>query len=320
MGVPSLTFNNGKKMPIIGLGTWNFWQGESGQVGNAVKTAIEAGYRHIDCAHVYKNEEEIGQAIRDKIKDGTVKREDLFVTSKLWQTSHSRTAVVTALKTTLKHLGLDYLDLYLIHWPFGYKEGGDMFPRDENNKIILSNVDYCDTWLGMQDAVSHGLARSIGVSNFNTKQIDRILSMCSIVPATNQVECHAFFNQKSLIDYCTSKKITVTAYAPLGSPNRLYEKITAPLLFQLEEWVWSHFKDNAKSFKMSPRTILVKHKYFWNYGQIPRSRAAGKLPNNIKVFDFELTTEEVKAMDALDCNGRVYLEGDGIGHPHHSFS
>lgn len=189
-----------------------------------------------------------------------------------------------------------------------------MFPRDENNKIILSNVDYCDTWLGMQDAVSHGLARSIGVSNFNTKQIDRILSMCSIVPATNQVECHAFFNQKSLIDYCTSKKITVTAYAPLGSPNRPFAKAGEPSL--LEE---PKVKDIASKYGKTAAQVLLRYQIQRKVAVIPKSLTPSRIQENFKVFDFELTTEEVKAMDALDCNGRVYLEGDGIGHPHYPF-
>jgi len=163
------------------------FQSKPGEVTQAVKDAIDIGYRHIDCAHVYGNEKEIGAAIQAKIAEGVVKREDLFITSKLWNTFHRPDLVEPALKKTLADLGLDYIDLYLIHWPFGYKEGEELFPTNPDGTTALSDVDYLDTWKAMEAALSKGLAKNIGVSNFNSEQITRLLKNATIKPVTNQV-------------------------------------------------------------------------------------------------------------------------------------
>lgn len=163
------------------------FQSKPGEVTEAVKDAIDIGYRHIDCAHVYGNEKEVGAAIKAKISENVVKREDLFITSKLWNTFHSTDLVEPALKRTLTDLGLDYVDLYLIHWPVGFKEGGSLFPTTADNKPILSDVDYIDTWKGMEGVLSKGLTKNIGVSNFNSEQISRLLKNATVKPVTNQV-------------------------------------------------------------------------------------------------------------------------------------
>ncbi|KAG0721132.1 1,5-anhydro-D-fructose reductase [Chionoecetes opilio] len=196
-------------------------QSKPGEVTQAVKDAISCGYRHIDCALVYGNECEVGAAIKAKLEDGTVKREDLFITSKCWNTFHSKELVLPTLKESLGNLGLQYLDLYLIHWPMGYKEGVGRFPSDSNGKTIYSEVDYLETWLAMEEAFRSGLVKSIGVSNFNKKQIERVLKEGTIKPVTNQIECHPYLNQKKMVDFCRAKEICVTAYSPLGSPDRL---------------------------------------------------------------------------------------------------
>lgn len=163
------------------------FQSKPGEVTQAVKDAIDIGYRHIDCAHVYGNEKEVGEAITAKIKEGVVKREDLFITSKLWNTFHSSSLVEPAIRETLKNLTLDYVDLYLIHWPMGYKEGGELFPMTPEGKPISSNVDWLDTWKGMEQVYEKGLAKNIGISNFNSEQIERLLKNCKVKPAANQV-------------------------------------------------------------------------------------------------------------------------------------
>lgn len=181
---PYLRLNDGHRMPLLGLGTWNA-QGK--ELKDAVKAAIYCGYRHIDTAANYKNEHLVGQAIRECIEEQVVKREDLFVTTKLWNNSHRRASVQQALRRSLGELQLTYVDLYLIHYPIAYQEGDTLSPLDASGQVITSDLDYVETWLGMEDAQHLGLCRSIGVSNFNARQISRILDSCSIAPAINQV-------------------------------------------------------------------------------------------------------------------------------------
>ncbi|XP_043600658.1 1,5-anhydro-D-fructose reductase-like isoform X3 [Bombus pyrosoma] len=214
--IPSLALSNGYKMPAFGLGTY---QSRAGEVEAAVKEAINLGYRHIDTAFFYQNEKEIGQAIQAKIKDGTVKREDLFVTTKLWNNFHKESSVVPTCKKSLENLGLSYVDLYLIHWPFAFKEGDDLMPRDENGALLMSDTDYLETWKGMEECVRLGLTRSIGISNFNQEQITRLLAVAKILPVNNQVEVSINVDQKPLIQFCQKHNITITGYSPLGQPG-----------------------------------------------------------------------------------------------------
>lgn len=156
----------------------------------------------------------------------------MFITSKLWNTFHRSDLVIPALKTTLANLKTTYVDLYLIHWPFAYLEEGELFPKDENDKIVFSNVDFVDTWKALEEAVDLGLVKSIGISNFNAAQTQRILDTCRIKPVTNQVECHPYLNQQKLSAYLNSVDIVVTAYSPLGSPNRPWVTKDDPVLLE----------------------------------------------------------------------------------------
>ncbi|XP_046385454.1 aldo-keto reductase family 1 member B1-like [Ischnura elegans] len=297
INVPNVKLSSGFDMPIFGLGTW---KSKPGEVTEAVKYAIDAGYRHIDCAHVYGNESEVGAGIKAKIDEGVVKREDLFVTSKLWNTFHSVDKVIPACKTTLKNLGLDYLDLYLIHWPLGYQEGGELFPKDANDKTLYSDVDYVDTWKGMEACVTEGLSKSIGVSNFNSHQIDRVLAVAKIKPAVNQIECHPYLNQAKLMEYCKSKGIAVTAYSPLGSPDRPWAKPDDPKLTEDPKLV-----ELSKKYKKSTAQILLKYQVQRGNITIPKSVNKSRIEENIKIFDFELAPEDMAYIDTFDCNGRV---------------
>ncbi|KAK4323143.1 hypothetical protein Pmani_006143 [Petrolisthes manimaculis] len=359
---PSVKLNNGKKMPIHGLGTW---KSKPGEVTQAVKDAIACGYRHLDCALVYGNEAEVGVAIKAKIEDGTVKREDLFITSKLWNTFHSKSLVVPTLKESLTNLGLDYLDLYLIHWPMGYKENAELFPKDDKGKFLFTDVDYLDTWSGMEDAVAQGLTKSIGVSNYNSEQIQRTLDNCkikpvtnqeggekfptnadgttafsdvdyieawqgledalsqglvhsigvsnfnkdqiervlssgNIVPVTNQIECHPYLNQKKLIDWCRTKNIYITAYSPLGSPDRPWAKPEDPLLLEEPKLVAI-----AEKYKRTPAQIAIRYQVQRDVIVIPKSVTKSRIESNLQVFDFKLSSEDMKTIDSFDCNGRA---------------
>lgn len=250
------------------------FQSPPGQVTQAVKDAIDVGYRHIDCALVYGNEHEVGAGVNAKISEGVVKRwvkhtaasvlsiwwliitkiiklspynfsEDLFLTSKLWNTFHRPDLVIPSLHTSLKNLGTPYLDLYLIHWPFAYKEDGELFPTDESGKIQFSSVDFLDTWKELEKAVDAGLTKSIGISNFNKAQTQRVLDSCRIKPAVNQIECHPYLTQQKLSEYLKSVGIVVTAYSPLGSPDRPWVTKDDPVLLDDPKvWKWRYWRTN----------------------------------------------------------------------------
>jgi len=310
--VPSLVMNNGLKVPQFGLGTW---KSKPGEVTQAVKDAIDAGYRHIDGAFVYQNENEVGTAIVQKLKEGVVKREDLFITSKLWNSFHSPKLVVPALKKTLELLGVDYLDLYLIHWPMGYKEGGGLFESDSNGKQLYSDVDYVDTWKQMEECVKQGLTKSIGISNFNKKQVERILAVATIKPVMNQVECHPYLNQQKLIDFCKSKDILITAYSPLGSPDRPWAKPGDPSLLDDPK-----LKTIAEKYGKSTAQVLIRYQLERGTVVIPKSVTKSRIIENMNIFDFQLNKDDIKTIDAMDCNGRFVGLAPMKDHPHFPFS
>ncbi|XP_070223059.1 dihydrodiol dehydrogenase 3 isoform X4 [Bos mutus] len=228
--------NDGHFIPVLGFGTYAPLEVAKKEALEFTPFAIEVGFHHIDCAHAYQNEEEIGQVIRSKIADGTVKREDIFCTSKLWLTSLRPELVRPALEKSLKNLQLDYVDLYIMHYPMALKPGEELFPKDENGKLIFDSVDFCRTWEALEKCKDAGLAKSIGVSNFNHKQLERILNKPGLKykPVCNQVECHPYLNQSKLLDFCKSHEIVLVAYAGLGS-QRVKEWVNLDLPVLLEE-------------------------------------------------------------------------------------
>lgn len=244
-----IAFKNGKSIPIVGLGTWKSGPGE---VTQAVKAAIDTGYRHIDAALLYENEKEVGEGIQSKISEGKISREDVFVTSKLWNTFHRPDLVEASCQQSLDDLGLQYLDLYLIHNPMAWKEDCGVFPI-ENGKILYSDVDIVDTWKAMENLVTKGMVKSIGVSNFNSVQIQKILDNCTIAPVNNQVECHPYLNQAKLIKFCKDKGITVTAYSPFGSPDRPWAAPGDPLLLEDPMLI-----DIGKNYGKSPAQVIIR--------------------------------------------------------------
>lgn len=311
MKCPTVKLNDGNEIPIFGLGTW---KSQPDAVKNAVVAAVKAGYRHIDCAFVYGNENEVGEALTELFKEGVVKRDDLFITSKLWNTFHSAHLVKPALEETLKLLKIDYLDLYLIHWPMGYAEGEGKFPEDDNKKMKMSDVDYLDTWKGMEGVKQAGLTKSIGVSNFNSKQISRILENCTIPPAMNQVECHPYMNQTKLRDFCKSKNIAMTAYSPLGSPDRPWAKPGDPSLMADPK-----IKAIADKYNKSPAQVLIRFQIDRGLVVIPKSVTKDRIIDNMKVFDFQLTPDEVKEIESFD-RGFRFCSLDWVSeHKHYPF-
>lgn len=293
----TVNLNNGYKMPILGLGTW---KSKPGQVTAAVADALRLGYRHIDAAMVYENEAEVGQGLAQAFGEGVARREDVFVTSKLWNTFHTTKTVIPALKKTLADLQLDYVDMYLIHWPMGYKEDSGLYPKTEDGKWAYTEVDYMDTWSGMEAAVRLGLARSIGVSNFNKDQIERIRSEGTILPTNIQIEIHPYLPNVGMVDYCQRNSMVCTAYSPLGSPDRPWAKPEDPVLFENET-----LKKIAAKYNKTPAQICIAFALQRGLVCIPKSVTKSRIEANMQVFDFNLLQKEIDDLIALDCGNRI---------------
>jgi len=299
--------NNGVLIPVLGFGTYQI-KGDAAYP--ATLAALKAGYRHVDTAAVYHNEEAVGKAIADS----GIPREQLFVTSKLGPKDHGYESALSQCDQSLKKLGLDYLDLYLIHWPVGYQEGGDLFPLKPDGTAAPSDVDYVDTWIAMEALVAKGLCRSIGVSNFNKKQLERVLKVAKIVPVTNQVECHAYLTQHKLSQFCASKGIVLTAYSPLGSPDRPWAKEGEPVLLDDPK-----LKEIANKYGKSTAQVLLRYQMERGHVVIPKSVTKTRIAENFKILDFKLTPEDVAAIDGFNRDWRICPMTPSFGHPHHPF-
>eukprot|EP00055_Hartaetosiga_balthica_P004395 m.11405 g.11405 ORF g.11405 m.11405 type:complete len:328 (-) comp3833_c0_seq1:107-1090(-) len=297
---------NGAKMPIIGLGTW---KSKSGEVTTAVKHALDVGYKHIDCAAIYGNEKEVGAGLKQAIDEGTVSREDVFITSKLWNTFHTPCDVRCACEKTLSDLGLEYVDLYLIHWPISLKRNAGIFPKNDDGSLQYDHVPLEDTWKAMEELVEAGLCKAIGVSNFNSKQLARISKIATIPISVNQVESHPYLTQKRLIDFCTEKDIVVTAYSPLGSPDRPWAKEGEPSLLQDPELM-----KVAEKYNKTVAQICIKYQVQRGVVVIPKSVTPARITANFDIFDFELDEEDVKVIESFNRNWRACdptIEVDG---------
>ncbi|XP_016335654.1 alcohol dehydrogenase [NADP(+)] B-like isoform X1 [Sinocyclocheilus anshuiensis] len=314
--------STGRKMPLVGLGTW---KSEPGQVKQAVIWALQSGYRHIDCAPIYGNEPEIGEAFQEMMgPEKGIRREDVFVTSKLWNTKHYPDDVEPSLLKTLKDLKLEYLDLYLIHWPCAFQRGDTSFPRKENGTMLYDNIDYKLTWTAMEKLVGKGLVRAIGLSNFNSRQIDDILSVASIKPTVLQVESHPYLAQVELFAHCRDRSLVMTAYSPLGSPDRAWKHPEEPVL--LEEPAIAAL---AKKYNKTPAQIIIRWQTQRGVVTIPKSITESRIKENIQVFDFTLEPEEMNQVIAVHRGWRyivptITVDGKSVprdaAHPHYPFN
>uniref|UniRef100_A0A8C6DHJ1 NADP-dependent oxidoreductase domain-containing protein n=1 Tax=Moschus moschiferus TaxID=68415 RepID=A0A8C6DHJ1_MOSMO len=314
----TVKLNDGHYIPVLGFGTFAPLEVTKSEALEVTKFAIEAGFRHIDCAHLYQNEEQVGQAIRSKIADGTVKREDIFYTSKLWSTSLRPELVRPALEKSLKNLQLDYVDLYIIHFPVALKPGEALLPTDENGKTIFDSVDLCRTWEALEKCKDAGLTKSIGVSNFNHKQLEKILNKPGLKykPVCNQVECHPYLNQSKLLDFCKSHDIVLVAYGALGS-QRLSKWVNQNHPVLLEDPVLC---DIAKKHKQTPALVALRYQIQRGIVVLAKSYNKNRIKENIQVFDFELTPEDMKTIDGLNRNLRYYEFLPVIDHPEYPYS
>ncbi len=261
--VPTVTLNDGRTIPQLGFGVW---QVSSEDIIPAVSTALEAGYRHIDTAAIYGNEEGVGKAIAGS----GIRRDDLFVTTKLWNTRHGD--VVDAAKESLDKLGLDHVDLYLIHWPSPTKG------------------NYVRAWEQMQEVRAQGLTRSIGVSNFTRQHLEDILGRIDTVPAVNQIEIHPTFAQREMTAFNASKGIVSQAYSPLG----LAQDLSAPAVVEI-----------AESLHRTPAQVILRWHLQKGHVVFPKSITPARIKENFRVFDFELDAKAMKQIDGLDADNRI---------------
>jgi len=319
----TILLNNGIRMPVFGLGTW---LSQPGEVEAAVGVAIDAGYRLIDTAYVYGNETEIGNALQKAFKQGKLKRDQIFVTTKLYSAMHRPEHVRESLESSLKKLQLDYVDLFLMHIPCAFKRipGTD---RSEigPNKIPVPDreIGILDTWKGMEAVCNAKLTRAIGLSNFNAEQVQRVFDHSTIKPANLQNECHLYFPQYEIHDLCKRLNISFTAYAPIGSPGRVVVGEQAPI-----KLTWPDHGvpmenpvvlELAKAHGKTPAHVLMRWLIQRGIAVIPKSVNAGRIIENAKVFDFKLTDEEMNKLKSVNINERFFLQDYVEGHPDDPF-
>ncbi|XP_075458656.1 aldo-keto reductase family 1 member C1-like isoform X1 [Ascaphus truei] len=283
-----------------------------------IEVAIEVGYRHIDCAFIFGNEPEVGQAIKAKIADGTVKREDLFCSGKLWATFHAPDMVRPALERSLQDLQLEYMDLFIIQSPIELKPGEDLFPVDENGSSIYHNTDICDTWEAMEACKDAGLVKSIGVSNFNRRQLELILNKPGLKhkPVCNQVECHIYLNQSKLLAFCKSQDIVLVGYCVLGSSrDEKWVDQDSPVL--LEDPVLIKI---AEKNSRTPAQVAIRYLLQRGIVVLAKSFNPERIKQNFQVFDFQLSDEDTKTLDELNTNMRYMKIRLWEDHPNYPFN
>jgi D-xylose reductase len=306
MYVATQRLANGDKMPAVGLGLWKI---DRTKAAGAVEEAARCGYRHFDSAYDYGNEPESGEGFRKVLASGVCKREDLWVTSKLWNTCHEPQHVRPALEQALKYLQLDYLDLYLIHFPIAlkfvsferYPPGWFADPDAAEPRLEPIRVPIADTWRAMEELVRAGLVRNIGVCNFGVSLLRDLLSYAEIVPAVLQVEMHPFLTQEKLLRFCVEEEIAVTAFSPLGAASYYSIGMAGEGDSALEQPI---VQETARQHGKTPAQVLLRWGVQRGTSVIPKTTRSERLRENLDIFDFELSAEEVSAIGALNRNRR----------------
>ncbi|MCI2891401.1 aldo/keto reductase [Staphylococcus hominis] len=270
-----IEFYNGNQMPMLGLGTFRVENDDTCK--EAVKHAIESGYRSIDTAKVYGNEEQVGQGIKEGLESTGLNREDIFVTSKLFFEDFGRENVAQAYETSIQKLGLDYLDLYLVHWP------------GTNEAVMI------DTWKSMEDLYKDNKVKNIGVSNFNPDHFEALLAQVSIKPVINQVEFHPYFTQEKLRTYLEAQNIYMESWSPFMNAQILNDET---------------LNEIGKEVNKSAAQVIIKWNMQHNVVVIPKSVTSSRIEENIDVFDFELSEEQMKRIDDLNKDQRIGPDPD----------
>ncbi|KAI9726379.1 MAG: hypothetical protein M1834_009042 [Cirrosporium novae-zelandiae] len=294
--------NTGAEIPAIGFGTWQD-RGMYAQE-NAVREALKAGYRHIDTARVYGTEAAIGKAI----KESGISREQIFITTKLWNNAHHPDDVEAALDASLKDLGTDYVDLYLMHWPSAFARGESLFPKDSNGKNKIGDTDYVDTYKAMEALQKTSKTLAIGISNFSKSEITRLLQETSTVPAVHQLERHPWLQQAEFVEWNQSHGIHVSQYSPFGNQNEIYDKgknmgklIEDPALVEI-----------GRKYGKSGAQVALAWAISHTCSALPKSKTPTRIHANLQ-GDFQLSTEDVQKIDSLDKKLRFNDPSESFG-------
>lgn len=313
--VPAKKLPDGSKIPVIGLGTFGSDHASPAEVADAVRIGISLGWRHIDCAAVYGNEKEIGAVFDEVFASGLVKREDLWITSKVWNDHHGKGDVLLSCAQTLKDLRLDYLDLFLVHWPFPnyHSPGCTVDSRSPDSKPYI-HESYMKTWRQMERLVDMGLVRHIGTSNMTKPKLELLLRDCRIKPACNEMELHPHFQQEEFMRYVESNGIAPIGYCPIGSPDRPERDRTADDTVDITDPV---VVEIAAAHGIHPAVVCIK--WAAQRGQIPipfSTKRKNLLSNLQSVCADPLTDAEMKAISKIDRNcrlikGQVFLWKEG---------
>ena len=302
-----LSLNSGSQIPTLGLGMWKI---EKTILPGLVEEAVNIGYRHFDCACDYGNEQQVGEGLQTAMKTGLCNREDLWITSKLWNTYHAAEHVGPALQRSLDDLQLDYLDLYLIHFPiaskyvpFEHRYPPEWFydPDAEFPKIEIDPVPIRETWEAMEALVSQGRVKNIGICNFNCSLIRDLLSYAKIRPSVLQVELHPRLTQEKLLKYCQQEEIAVTGFSPLGAESYFSIGMAGP-----EQSLLTHpaITKIASSHDRTPAQVILRWGVQRGTAIVPKTSSANRLRENFSIFDFDLSDDEMTAITSLNLNQR----------------
>ncbi|XP_058105692.1 non-functional NADPH-dependent codeinone reductase 2-like [Magnolia sinica] len=297
--IPKVNLSSGTgAMPVVGMGTASYPPVAPETMKAAVFHAIEIGYRHFDTASLYGSEQPLGKIIAEALQNGLVKsRDELFITSKLWCTDNHPDLVLPALRKTLENLQLEYIDLFLVHWPVSMKPSENKFPPEKDS---LLPMDFKSTWEAMEECQMLGLTKSIGVSNFSSKKLAELLSTAKISPSVNQVEMHPVWQQQKLREFCKMNGIHVTAYSPLGAKGTPWgsnDVMDSPVL-----------KEIAEARGKTVAQVALRWIYEQGAGMVVKSHNKERMKENIQIFDWELTESEAHLIGQIP--QRKGLPGD----------